>query len=213
MRIPSFLFVAFTAALLSCNDPPSAPVRTTPLIIPQLTLLDPSFIYWCRDSLFEDLIYPAVAHYSPDNPVLLIGALDYTCTILPDTCYGIAVFQIADPDTLTCFGDTCWIRGDTAAYDMRSYREKLANALCSESAVAYTQIGLSYRLPPGEDSVRLFNSCFDTVFRGVQEALLPKIPLDSLNGVWFASKDTFFCSAEFINTHDDYFTRKDVNNH
>jgi hypothetical protein len=213
MRVLSLLFFPLSAfaVFLSCNNQPVSPVHTDPPVIPYISIADPSFIYWCRDSAFEDLIYPTVLHHVPGEMDIYIGAFDYTCTVLPDTCFGVAVYQFSEPETLSCFCDTCWIRGDTAAHDMREYRARLANALCSEKAIAYTANGLCYHRSAGEETVRLFNSCFDTAFSG-GEICLPKVPLDSQLGVWFVSIDTFFCSADFINTHDDYFTRQDVKN-
>lgn len=207
------LCVGALVVFMSCNDSPTATSQQHPGIIPDIIIQSNSRLDWYRDSLFEHSIYPSTVHCTPGLPCAIISGprgYDYTCTVFPDTFWGIIKYDFSPSETLFCHSDSAWVRHDTVIYSLENYLDRQANAICSESAIAYTQFGLCYQLSPGETSVRIRNACFDTTVSGVASFCLPKLPLDSLNGVWISSVDTFFCSSAFINTHDDFVTRSQI---
>ena len=209
-KVIRFFFPAL-AALISCNESPTNTEQDKPGIVPDITIQSNARKFWFRDSLLEDMIYPSTVHCTPGQPCAIIfgpKGFDYTCTTFPDTFWGIIEYDLFPSETLFCHSDSAWVLHDTTIYSMKRYLGEQSNALCSESAKAYTQIGMCYQFSTGETSVRLRNSCFDTTFTGT--FCLPKMPLDSQNGVWFETIDTFFCPAYVINGYDDYMTRQDI---
>jgi len=169
-------------------------------IVPDITIHSPSRFYWFRDSLLENTIYPSTVHCIPGQPCAFfsMGPWDYTCTSFPDTCWGIIDNDMLKSETLFCHSDSAWVLHDTTVYNMVKYFSRQSNAICSESAIAYTQNDICYNFSAGETKVRIRNSCIDTTFSNSFN--LPKIPLDSQNGVWFETIDTFFCPAKIIDS-------------
>lgn len=215
MKKSHLLFSAAALCFMFCSG---SPVNTEgdnkPSLDPDITIISKSLITWYRDSLLESMLYPSNISCKPDFPcgIVTTSSWDYTCTVFPDTFWGVIENDYAPTDTVYCHSDTCWVLNDTTFYPMGSYLNRQANALCSESAKAYTGYGLCYEISPAEDTVRIWNTCFDTSFTG-NSFCLPKLPLDSESGVWFASVDTFFCPASLINSYDDYLTRQDIINY
>ncbi len=95
-------------------------------------------------------------------------------------------------------------------YFMHEYSINLFNAICSENALGYTSFGINYILSKNEDSVRIYNTLFDTVF--YEDFSLAKLPIDSMLGFNFISTDTFFCPAESLNSYNDILSREIILN-
>jgi len=203
-----FFLISAVLFLLSCDEAPTGSDQDDTGIRPVITINPTARTYWFTDSLFESFLYPSIIDCVPGQPCLIVstGAWDYTCTVFPDTFWGIIRYDIFPAETLYCHSDTCWVRNDSVVYNMAPYFQSKANAICSESAKAYTRIGVCYQYSTGEDTVRIHNACFDTTFVGVSSFCLPKLPLDSTNGVWIETIDTVFCPASVINGYDDFFT-------
>ena len=214
MKISHLIFPV-AALCMFCNE---SFINNTPdsgpSIIPQISIVSNSRIYWYSDSLLEELIYPSINNCTPGTPCAIVstGPWDYTCTLLPDTIWGIIDHDFFSSETLFCHSDSCWAINDTVVYSISNYKSWQANALCSKSAKAYTRYGLCYETSPAEDTVRIWNTHFDTTFKA-DIFCLSKLPLDSSDGVWFLSIDTFFCPAALINTYDDHLTRQDIINY
>lgn len=207
-KMSSFLLLVFSQIILCTKSPVT--VQNKPGIIPDITIQSGTRVYWFRDSLLEHTIYPSVVHCTPGMPCgfFSMGPWDYTCTVFPDTLWGIVDHDLFPSETLFCHSDSAWVLHDTTVYDLANYFTRQSNAICSESAQSYTQNGLCYKFSTGETKVRIRNSCFDTTFTSTFN--LPKMPLDSQNGIWFETIDTFFCSTSFIDNYAGCVTRQDI---
>lgn len=207
--------VILLSLLLFCNsdNPSSVPNNRSVFPFPQITIQSSYSLMWFRDSLFQEFIYPSVYHCTQESPC--IYSLNYTCTVLPDTLWGI-LHRMDDGsnETLFCYSDFAYVKNDTIVYDMQTYLSGLFNAICSPEAINYTSKGISYQCMSwvGEDSVRVFNSCFDTTFRGLNSFSLPKLPLDSTNRINFVSVDTFSCSVIGLNMFSGILTMQIIKN-
>lgn len=216
MPIRTLLICSLLALLLtSCRH--SDPASSSQGLVPLLTISSTCRPHWFLDDTLETILFPSTFDCVPGEMCITVspGAWDYTCTSFPDTFWGLVFYDYTPtptpPETLYCHSDTCWVRNDTVVYAMTHYFDSLSNAVCSSCARSYTATPLCYRLAAAEDTVTLFNACFDTTFAGVSIFCLPRLPLppDTLpQGVYFASVDTFFCPATLINSHDDTLTRQ-----
>ncbi|NLE00503.1 MAG: hypothetical protein GX640_11575 [Fibrobacter sp.] len=175
---------------------------------PLITIDNNARPVWYRDSSFGQIIYPSVSHCINGQicGFATSGAWDYTCTPFPDTFWGIIEYDFSSTDTVICYSDTARSLHDTTIISLKSYFARQNNAICSDPAVSYTQSPVSYTFS-NETSVRVRNSCFDTLFHS--SFSLPRLPLDTLYGVWF---DTLFCPASLIDSLSGNLSRQDIIN-
>ena len=113
---------AFAAAMLclllplavltpSCNDPVSADDTTTG-VTPDITIPAHARLYWFLDSALDTILYPATVDCVPGEmcAVISTGAWDYTCTLFPDTFWGLVQYDLTPTgtpdDTLYCHSDS-----------------------------------------------------------------------------------------------------------
>ena len=217
-----FLLSAALLLLLSCSESPqptAAAVKEPETPGFSINIQSHRILAWYYDSAFTRWMKPAT--YSvicPSGPCLTIttgGAFDYTCTAFPDTFYGIIEYITGSAaetnDTLICHGSSCYDKKDGLYYDMTNYFAWMQNAVCDSAAASYSKIGLCMTSVP-QDTIRLWNNCFDTTFYTSSSGSfclgkLP-IPLDSTQQGIFVSSvhygDTAFIPVSYINTHDDY---------
>lgn len=185
--------------LVLCTDPLLE--DKNPTISPFITLENTAYPVWYRDPFFEETIYPSLSNCVPGHICCFItfGPWDYTCTLLPDTFWGIIEYDLYETDTVICYSDTARSLHDTTKFCLKNYLELLSYAICSNSAVAYTKSGINYTFSPEEGKLHIKNSCFDTVF--YSSFSIPSIPLDTQKGVWFESaNDTIFCPNTLIDS-------------
>lgn len=128
----TLLFIILLSGI-ACEHNNPAGQNDKPVIIPEITIISRYNILWYTDSLLEDLIFPSMPHCDSSFPCVTVstGALDYSCTPLPDTIWGILEHDFFSAETLHCICDTCRVINDTSGYSIQRYRDSL-NTECSK---------------------------------------------------------------------------------
>jgi len=120
--------------ILACNTPTQPPPPETQTEEPltfDVVIQDGLVLQWYSDPAFDDYIIPAewqkdldhCEDTQKDPCAIVTSVIDYRCTVLPDTLYGLIVRPY---DKLECIADTCRSLFDIdVVYDIRAYRERM----------------------------------------------------------------------------------------
>jgi len=101
----------------------------------EVTIQDGGTILWFSDPDFGDFIIPMKWRAELDtcadttHPCVVVSSvMDYRCTVLPDTLWGIIKRQYSQPlEMLVCVGDYCRSY-EGEIYDIRKYRANLISS-------------------------------------------------------------------------------------
>ena len=113
------------------------PVDESSGINPEITIFSNTVIFWYSDSLLEDFIFPSQSYSQCDTSLgipcgVVSMTLDYRCTVLPDTLYGIVKNSLFIPETLHCIKDSCRVLNSATLYSIKKYRDSLVSSPCLE---------------------------------------------------------------------------------
>jgi hypothetical protein len=120
--------------ILACSPLPDIPPEPEPEPEPELdfeiVIKDDGVLRWYSDPDFSDFILPEAWRDDVERCgdtiypcVIASTVLNYQCTVLPDTIYGLIVRPY---DKLFCVRDTCRsLRQDGVEYDIKAYRNNM----------------------------------------------------------------------------------------